>query len=165
MLLWDLEMKDDLARLADIPAGRLLDIAVTEVERTAGIVLPDASGDAEAREVYERCLAALHQAQAAGGAAMPVLDDELQDELFEASESSEWGVGPLMAAVDQCVGEEPATPMDSECAAEVLGLCYQAVMEYQQIDDITPDTERRYPALLDTISTQQSLIRAAVSRP
>jgi hypothetical protein len=164
MLLWDLEMKDDLARLADIPAGRLLDIAVTEVERTAAIVLPDTSGDAEAREVYERCLTALRQAQAAGGTALPILDDQLQDELFEASESSQWGVGPLMAAVDQCVGEEPSTPMDSQCATEVLGLCYQAVMEYQQIDDITPDTERQCPALLDTISTQQSLIRTAVSR-
>lgn len=164
MLLWDLEMKDDLARLADLPPERLLAIAIAEVERTAAIVLPDSSGDAQAREVYQRCLAVLHEAQGHGGAS-PVLDDELQDELLEASESSEWGAGPLMAAVDQCISEEPSTPMDSECTAEVLSLCYQAVMEYQQIDDITPDTERQYPALLDTISSQQSLIRTAISRP
>ena len=47
--------------------------------------------------------------------------------------------------------------MDSDCAAEVLRLCYQAVMEYQEIDDITPETERQYPALLETIRFQKEL--------
>jgi hypothetical protein len=153
MLLWDREMRDDLKLLEALRPDQLLAIALAEIERSADIVIPASS---EAREIYATCVEKFREAQNSGGY-MPVLDDELGDELREASESPEWGVGPLLAAMDQCVGE-PATPMTPDCTAEVLSLCYQAVMEYQQIDDITPETERQYPALLETIQVQKNLI-------
>lgn len=160
MLLWDYEMKTDLGLLDQLSSSQLLAISVTEIERVGESVLSKSS---DAREIYSTCLAKFHEARDKSDGYMPVLDDDLDDELRMASvEIAEWGTGPLMAAMSNCCGL-PDMPMKPIYTREVLGLCYQAVMEYQEIGDITPETERQYPALLEAIRFQKDLIHRGPS--
>lgn len=161
MLLWDYEMTDQGAVLNAMSPLQRLRICTSAMRWTLTV---DPDFDSEmtpsTRDLVTRLLVACEEATGLG-ATVPTMPPNIEEEVHVVLEEDfTLGAAPLVMGAVTCFDHSP-DGMSAEDVRVSLSYFYQAVLERQQIDVITPDAERSNAACVNAIQVQKDLIRSA----
>ncbi|NGO12211.1 hypothetical protein G5C60_32555 [Streptomyces sp. HC44] len=159
MLLWDQEMRSARSEISELAPSLRLTVAVKTIEQTLTALQPPLS-DSPASRIISDSLRVCQEA-IESGTYFPAVPENLEEAVGNAiDDGPEPGATPLLMAVVNCFGH-PEPGMGTEELFTVLSDCYQAVLEREQIEVVTPEAERQNLRCREAIRVQKEILNAA----